>query len=404
MSEQPEPSAPPGISRQTGGAPWRRRQGLLIAFGVVAVLAVAAIGLVIGHFVWTRPTTTVVTRVPPAFGVPGPYRITPTIPVPSPGQGSSAAGAPSNAAAIAKATDPALVDIDTTLSYEGAEGAGTGIVVSSSGEVLTNDHVIEGATSISVTDVGNGKTYAATVVGYDRSKDIAVLRLTSASGLQTAKLGDSATVKVGDGVVAVGNAEGLGGTPSYAAGSVLALDQSITAEDAANGGSEQLSGLIDTNAGIQSGDSGGALVNSSGEVIGVLTAGSEAFRFEQPSTQGFAIPINQALSVAGQIEAARASATVHIGATAFLGIDVQPPPSGTGAEIIEVIANQPAAAAGLTAGDTITAFNGKTISSPETLTDLILNEKPGTTVKLTYLDLTGASHTVPVTLASGPPQ
>ena len=385
-----------------------RRRGLFVTLGSAVVLAVAAVGLVIGHFAWMPPATPAVsptpTTFPPAFGVPGIYRVTPPISVHQGGQGSSAAGAPSNAPAIARATDPALVDIDTTLSYEGEEAAGTGMVVSSPGEVLTNNHVIEGATSISVTDVGNGKTYAATVLGYDRSAGIAVLKLTSASGLDVAKLGNSSTVKVGAGVVAIGNAEGLGGIPSYAAGSVLSLNQSITAEDAANGGAEQLSGLIETNAAIQSGDSGGALVDASGDVIGVVTAASESYRFEQSSTQGFAIPINEASSLAGRIEAARSSLTVHIGPTAFLGVDVQPPPSGMGAEIVEVIPNEPAAAAGLSSGDTITSFAGKVVSSPESLTDLILGEAPGATVQLRYLDLSGVGRTVSVTLTSGPPQ
>ena len=139
---------------------------------------------------------------------------------------------------IASKIDPGLVDVTSTLGYQQATAKGTGIVLTSNGEILTNNHVINGATSVSVTDIGNGKTYKATVVGYDESKDVAVLQLTGASGLTVANLGDSNTVGVGNSVVALGNAEGLGGTPSVATGSVTALDQSITASDESSATSE----------------------------------------------------------------------------------------------------------------------------------------------------------------------
>ncbi len=124
--------------------------------------------------------------------------------------GSNASGGPADAAAIASGVDPALVDVNTTLGYESEEAAGTGIVIGSGGVVLTNNHVIDGATSISVTDVGNGKVYSARVVGYDRSSDIAVLQLQGASGLKVATIGDSAKVRVGEAIVGIGNAGGLG--------------------------------------------------------------------------------------------------------------------------------------------------------------------------------------------------
>jgi hypothetical protein len=158
--------------------------------------------------------------------------------------GSSNSSGPSDANAIADKIDPGLVDINTTLGYQQEQAAGTGIVLSSNGEILTNNHVIDGATSISVTDVGSGKTYTASVVGYDRTKDIAVLQLKNASGLQTATLGNSSNASVGEDVVGVGNAGGTGGTPSAAGGTVTALNQSITASDEGDGTSEQLSGLI----------------------------------------------------------------------------------------------------------------------------------------------------------------
>ena len=235
---------------------------------------------------------------------------------------------------IASRVDPGLVDVVSTLGDQQATAAGTGIVLTSNGEVLTNNHVIDGATSIKVTDVGNGRTYTAKVVGYDASQDVAVIQLQNASGLTVASLGDSSTVQTGDSVVALGNAGGKGGTPSVAAGTVTALNQSITASDEGAGNSEQLTGLIETNADIQPGDSGGSLVNSYGQVIGMDTAASSGTQLQsqsgQAAEQAFAIPINEATSIARQIEAGTTSATVHIGATAFLGVETQPASQGSG--------------------------------------------------------------------------
>ena len=279
------------------------------------------------------------------------------------------------------------------------------MVLSSHGEVMTNNHVVEGATMISVVDVGNHKTYGATVVGYDPSQDVAVLRLSGASGLHTVKLGNSSTVKEGDGVVVVGNAEGAGGTPSYAGGSVTALGQSITAQDQVSGATEQLTGMIETNAEVIPGDSGGAMVNSAGLVIGTTSAASQSYQFRSSSTQGYAIPINQALAVAAQIESGQASSTVHIGPTAFLGVSVQSPFFGySGAQIAEVVPGSAAAQAGLTPGDVITSVNGQAVSSPESLTDLLLAEAPGASVQIGYLDTSGQQLSVTVTLGTGPAQ
>ena len=136
---------------------------------------------------------------------------------------------------IAKRVDPALVDVVSTEGDQGAVAAGTGIVLTSNGTVLTNNHVIRGATSIKVTDVGNGRTYTAKVVGYDASRDVAVIQLQNASGLTTASLGDSSSVQTGDSVTALGNAGGKGGTPSVATGTVTALNQGITASDEGSG-------------------------------------------------------------------------------------------------------------------------------------------------------------------------
>jgi S1-C subfamily serine protease len=334
---------------------------------------------------------------------------------------SSSSGGPANASSIAKAVDPGLVDIDDTFGYKGVEGAGTGMVLTPNGEVLTNNHVIDGETSISVTDVGNGRTYGAKVVGYDRTSDVAVLQLEAASGLQTVSVGDSTSVHTGEPVVAIGNAGGSGGTPSYAGGSVTALEQSITASDEADGTSEQLSGLIETNADVQPGDSGGPLVIGNATVIGMDTAASSGFVFEggvTSTSQGFSIPIAAALSIANEITVGHATSAVHVGATPFLGVSVISPrssgfggfgtpssqPALSGAAIESVLAGRPAAKAGLTAGDTITSIGGHTVTSPNSLTAVLLSEKPNATVSVTYLDRSGSKHTVTVHLESGPPQ
>jgi S1-C subfamily serine protease len=237
---------------------------------------------------------------------------------------------------IAAKVDPGLVDVVTTLGYQGGKAAGTGMVLTSTGEVLTNNHVINGATSIKATDVGNGRTYTAKVVGYDKSHDVAVLQLQNASGLQTVTL-SSAGPQAGQKVVALGNALGKGGTPSVVSGRITGLGQSITASDEGAGDAEQLTGMIGHNAPIQPGDSGGPLVNTEGEVIGMNTAASDSSASGSPSqsgqaqtaTQAFAIPITRASSIAGQIEAGTPSSTVHIGATAFLGVETSPSGAGS---------------------------------------------------------------------------
>ncbi len=317
-------------------------------------------------------------------------------------------------AQIAGQTDPGLVDVVSTLGYQQAEAAGTGLVLTSSGEVLTNNHVINGATSIKVTDIGNGRTYPAKVVGYDTTKDVAVLQLQGASGLQTVNLGVSSTVAVGQKVVALGNAEGKGGTPSVATGKITGLNSSITASDEGSGTSEQLSGLINDNAPIQPGDSGGPLVNTAGQVIGIDTAASSSSSpnetAQTTATEAFAIPINEALSIASQIEAGHGSATVHISTTGFLGVQVtsasnaaaEGVPSGSGALIAGVLPGGAAQNAGITAGDVITSVDGQSVSSPSALQAAMEQHHPGDSVRIGWTDQSGQAQSATVTLATGP--
>jgi len=316
---------------------------------------------------------------------------------------------------VAAQTNPGLVDVVSTLGLQQAASAGTGLVLTPSGEILTNNHVIKGATSIRVTDVGNGHTYPAKVVGYDQSKDIAVLQLAGASGLQTVALGNSSSVNVGDKVVALGNAGGKGGTPSVVVGKVAGLDASIVASDEGSGTAERLTGLIRHSAPIQPGDSGGPLVSNTGKVIGIDTAGSASsgFQFQggqaQP-TQAFAIPINEAMAIAGQIEAGRASATVHIGATGILGVQVMSADqaaangvsAGSGAVIHETVPGMPADRAGLAAGDVITSADGHQVSSPSALQAALEPHHPGDRVRVGWTDQFGQTYFATLVLANGP--
>jgi S1-C subfamily serine protease len=307
-----------------------------------------------------------------------------------------------------------VVLIDTNLAYQNADAAGTGMVLTSTGEILTNNHVIQGATTIKVTVPGTKQTYTAHVLGYDATGDVAVLQLSNASNLKTASIGNSATVKVGDKVTALGNANGAGKlTP--ASGKVTGLRKSITVQGD-DGGTEHLNSLIETNAAIQPGDSGGPLYNASGKVVGMDTAASTGSGFEfaayQRSVDAYAIPINTATTIARQIAAGISSATVHIGDTAFLGIEVSgsdfTPATGgiatpvQGVAIAGVISGGSAATAGLSQGDVITGIDGKTVTTSAALQTAIQAHNPGDALSVTFTDATGQSQSATVTLQSGP--
>ena len=315
--------------------------------------------------------------------------------------GNSASGRTTTNTA-ATAISPAIVDINITLT--GGEGAGTGIVLTPNGEILTNNHVIAGATSITATDVGNGKTYKAVVVGYDRANDVAVLQLQDASGLATAKIA-SAAAKVGDAVVGVGNAEGLGGTPSWAAGTVTALNRSITATSEDGSSPETVAGLLQSTTPIEPGDSGGPLVNAAGEVVGMDTAGEFSSQYSAASA-AYAVPIAKALSIANDIAKGDSSHGAHIGTTPIIGVMIRADRAtgNAGVLIDDVVSGGPADKAGLTGGDTITAIDSTKVTSATALTDALLKHKAGDPVSVSYLDQNGVKHTVTVTLGSGPAQ
>jgi S1-C subfamily serine protease len=304
-------------------------------------------------------------------------------------------------ASASAAQQVGVVDIDTVLKYQSAKAAGTGMVITSNGEILTNNHVVDGATSITVTVVATGKTYTATVVGTDPTDDVALLKI-DATGLKTIKT-SSSTVSVGAQVTGVGNAGGVGGVPSASPGTVTAVNQTITASDESGANAETLTGLIQTDAAIQAGDSGGPLFDSSDAVIGMDTAASASGnRTASVTSEGYAIPISKALALVAQMASGKASSTIHLGYPAFLGISVAGNAQTAGAPVAGVVAGLPAAQAGLVAGDVITGLGSATINSASDLTAAITTHKPGDKVSLTWSDANGGSHTATVTLVQGP--
>jgi S1-C subfamily serine protease len=301
--------------------------------------------------------------------------------------------APRDAASASAQVGPQIVDIDAKLGYQSAIGAGTGIVIDGGGVILTNNHVVAGATNLTARSIGNGQTYPATVIGYDRQHDIAVLQL-AGGGLPVANIGNSDTLRVGEPIVSLGNAGGVGGAPSAAPGTVAALNQTVSANDALTGSTETLNGLIQLDAGIRPGDSGGPTVNSANQVIGMNTAASQNYHLGRG--QGFAIPINEAMAIAGQIRSGASSPTVHIGPTAFLGVGVNDAPGG--AVVRQVIPGGPASGAGINPNDVITSINGQPVNSATALTNLLDQHHPGDGV-----DVGLGGRNANVTLADGPP-
>jgi S1-C subfamily serine protease len=324
-----------------------------------------------------------------------------SVPLPTVGSTAPATGGttPLSANEIAAKVDPAIVDITTKL--DGGSAAGTGMVLTSSGLVLTNNHVIADATEIHVQVNGSGPTYSAIVLGYDITDDVALLQVEDAPALTAIDVGDSSKVAVDDHVVALGNALGRGGTPAVAEGDVTALGRSIEAGDATGNGAptQTLTGLIEFNAQLLPGDSGGPLVNESGQVIGMDTAASQATR-RRTASDSYAIPINTALEIAHQIQSGQSTTKVHVGPRALLGVQVQ---QSGGATVAGVQSGGPAASAGITAGDVITSVDGTAIDSVSDLPTALDRYRPGDRVTIGWTDTDGRSHTASVELAEGPP-
>ena len=335
---------------------------------------------------------------------------------------------------------PSVVDITATLGYDDETASGTGFFIDpKDGLVLTNNHVIRDATSVSVAIPATDRTYSAQIVGADTSTDIAVLRILPVPSAPSAPIGDSSTVSVGSTVIAIGNRAGAGGPPVLAPGVISATSRTIAAADGASGFTETLHNMLQTTAKIQPGDSGGPLADSAGTVIGVDTAagagGAEA---------GYAIPINTAMRAERLIVSGHRAPGIVLGVGGFLGVIVpsttapspraqaaaertlgtdsagSTPPIGclptkagaevpasvapveTGALVDGVLCGTAADAAGLTAGDVIITADGRAVSSPDALTAIVNACRPGSVVEVTWVSPTDATQTSLVRLDAAP--
>ena len=323
------------------------------------------------------------------------------------GAAPTAPGAPHpqlDQSALLSQVVPGLVDINTNLSYQGAVGAGTGIVLDPDGLVLTNNHVIEGATSITAISLANSQTYPVDVIGFDRDNDIALVRMRGAGALPTAVIGTSSNLAVGDPIAAIGNANGANGVPSYAPGTITQIGASVRASDESGGGTRELYDLIRVAADIRPGDSGGPLVNSAGQVVGVTVAATLTYRMGGVTGgEGFAIPIDRAMGIANQIRAGAPSPSIHLGDTAFIGVGIADSPFGRGGAMVrQVIPDAPARQIGIFSGDVITAVDTTPINSAADLSNVMDTHRPGDTIVLSWIDRAGNPHSAPLVLAKGP--
>ncbi|WP_439691195.1 S1C family serine protease [Curtobacterium sp. SP.BCo] len=390
------------------GAKRPRRLGLMIGSGIAALAIVGAaggtaLGLSSQHTTTTSSQSQGTTTLPDTgSGTDGSGTNGFTVPGDGSGSGSSdgSTGSSTESAATAatSAQKKGVVTINTVLNYdESSQAAGTGMVLTSDGTILTNNHVIQGATSITVTDETTGKEYKADVVGSDATNDVAVLKLQGASGLSTVTLDDDGEPSTGDTVTDVGNAEGTGNLVA-AEGTVTATDQDIQVQSESGTGTESLQGLIEVAANIVSGDSGGPVLDSEGEVVGMATAASSG----SADVTGYAIPITTAKAIADKILAGESSSTITIGLPAFLGVEVSGTASTGGVAVAGTVEGSGAATAGLAAGDTITSIDGTAVASSDALTAAIQSHSVGDKVTVGFTDSTGAAKTVTVTLTAGP--
>jgi serine protease Do len=307
----------------------------------------------------------------------------------------AAAGSSSNSSVIAKPSDVQgiLAKVGPSVAYVRTQnfsagsffpsgGAGTGIVLTPDGELLTNNHVVTGATSIKVTIGTDTQSHDASIIGTDPAHDLALVKINGVSNLPVAQLGNSSDLHVGDSVIAIGNALNLQGGMTVTEGIVSALNRSISAGDESGQGSESLSGLIQTDAAINPGNSGGPLVNSAGQVVGINTATSG-----DAQNIGFAIAIDNAKPVVDQLRKGGSSSSTGSSAAqagqAFLGVSVTD--GQDGALVQQVDPSAPAGKAGIQQGDEIVSLGGQSVQSADDLTSAMRSHKPGDKVKVTFI-------------------
>ncbi len=312
---------------------------------------------------------------------------------------------------LVKKVIPAVVSID--VKSHGSEDEGTGMIISTSGEVVTNNHVIElytdgGETgSITVTEYGHKNSEPTTLVGYNAQQDVALLKINNPSpNLPTVTFGSSSKAVVGDSVVAIGNALGLAaGTPTVTQGIVSALGRSVTAGGDGTA-TENLQNLIQTDAAINPGNSGGPLIDTAAQVIGMNTAvAGSSENGTDAQNIGFAIPIDEVEALLPQLEKGGPASNEG----GYLGVDITTLTSAlreqygftptSGVVVLDVISGSPASKAGFVQGDVIVAVDGASVSSAASLQSIIERDKSGQSVQITFYrgDI---KHTTTVTLGS----
>ena len=321
---------------------------------------------------------------------------------------SSPIAAPGDIGAILQKVEPAVVSISTSgfgaddfTNVTPRQGAGTGVVLTPDGDVLTNAHVIADAAAIKVKLSTGDRTYDATLLGSDPAADVALIHLQGVSNLPVATLGRSADLRVGDHVVAIGNALALPGGPTVTSGIVSALDRTI------GSGSRRLEHLIQTDAAINPGNSGGPLVNARAEVVGINTAVIQSSGQGDAQNIGFAIASD---TIRPMIEDLR-QAGGRVRVPAYLGVSTTTLndetrgrlglASGTGAYVTLVGPGTPAEAAGLRAGDVITGVGNEKVTSSDELGTAIRKNRPGDRVEVRW-QRAGAERSATVTLAQTP--
>jgi len=295
--------------------------------------------------------------------------------------------------AATSAQSAGLVTITSEVGFGEGVAAGSGIVIGADGLVVTNHHVVEGATSIEVTVVNTGRTYEAEVLGYNAERDVAVLQLEDASGLDTVST-DTSGVAVGDVVTAVGDAGGDGGALTAADGTVTDTDHPITVSDEQTGDAHRLTQLVEVDADIIPGDSGGALLEADGDVVGMNVAASSGSQ----QITGYVIPIKRVLRIAARVVAGQDTASITLGYDAFLGVSL----AGPGTTLAAVLDGGAAESAGLGAGDTVTSVGGSPVTTYLQLQKSVAAHDPGDRVRVTWTDAAGASHGATVTLGRAP--
>jgi S1-C subfamily serine protease len=305
-----------------------------------------------------------------------------------------------DAEAVARAVGPAVVDLDVSLANGGHVSA-TGMVLTPAGEVVTSNHSIAQATAIVARTAGRGRTYAATVLGYDRTADVAVLSLVGASGLATIEPADSSALGVGDPVVAIGSVAGVAGVPTPLTGTVTARDRRVEA------GAETLDGMDALDVLTRTGDSGGPVSDASAKVVAMITSAPGGGRFREQTREDatFAMPIDDVLAVVDRVDAGQNTSSVHVGPTAALGVVVRPtlPDGGAGAYVVSVQGDGPAARAGIVADTIIVSIDDATIPTIGVLDATLDRYRPGDVVRVGWVDRDGVYRTRAVRLGSGVP-